>query len=393
MRWKWCVMVSARPRLITILGTRPEIIKCSPLLPLFDRYYEHTLVHTGQHYDDTMDARFFRELGLRTPDHALAVGSGSPVSQVARMLTGLESILQVGMPDWVFVQGDTNSTLAGALAAAKLGYRVVHLEAGCRSFNRAMPEETNRVLVDHIAELCLAPDVVAAENLAAEGIAAERIVIVGSTAVDACLRVTTLAMPGRPIRPASGPAVRDGYLVATIHRAENTTPERLPGLLGALADLSVHWPVLFPVHPRTAAALRDLGLPLPARVRCCEPLGYAQMMRTIQASRGLLTDSGGLQEEAAVLGVPTFILRQETEWRELVESGHHRLVGAERTAIVAAVQEAFDSGPREAAMHVPVGRERAGATERVIAALAAWDGAAAPADLVLPPLVRHAALV
>ncbi|MGN6673309.1 MAG: non-hydrolyzing UDP-N-acetylglucosamine 2-epimerase [Thermomicrobiales bacterium] len=380
-------MASARPRLITILGTRPEIIKCSPLLPLFDQRYEHTLVHTGQHYDDTMDARFFRELGLRAPDHTLGVGSGPPASQVARMLTGLEPILQVGMPDWVFVQGDTNSTLAGALAAAKLGYRVVHLEAGCRSFNRAMPEETNRVLVDHIADLCLAPDTAAAAHLAAEGIAAERIVIVGSTAVDACLRVTTLATPSRPIRPAPGPAVRDGYLVATIHRAENTTPARLAGLLGALADLSVRWPVLFPVHPRTAAVMRDLDLSLPVRVRCCEPLGYAQMMRTIQASRGLLTDSGGLQEEAAVLGVPTFILRQETEWRELVESGHHRLVGADRAAIVAAVEEAFDGGPREAAMRAPVGRERAGAPARVLAALAAWDGMAAAQELV-PPAAR-----
>src|SRR6476619_3768521 len=183
-----------RQRVITVLGTRPEIIKCSPVIPLLEAQCEHLLIHTGQHYDDNMDASFFRELGLLAPDHALGVGSAGHGAQLARMLLGIEPILLEQRPDWVLVQGDTNSTLAGALAATKLGIPVAHLEAGCRSFNRAMPEEINRVLVDHIAALCLAPDELAAQNLRAEGVPDERIVLVGSTGVDACLRASELPL-------------------------------------------------------------------------------------------------------------------------------------------------------------------------------------------------------
>lgn len=355
-------------RIVTILGTRPEIIKCSPLLPRFDRLAEHTLIHTGQHYDDAMDGQFFRELGLRAPDHALGVGSGPHGAQVARMLLGIEPILQACRPDWVFVQGDTNSTLAGGLAAAKLGVPVAHLEAGCRSFNRAMPEETNRVVVDHLASLCLAPDDLAAGHLRAEGIAPDRIVTVGSTAIDACLRIDTLSAADDTIDDGLPAGIETGdFLLATIHRAENTNPARLEELLGALADLSKRWPVIFPVHPRTTGVLRELDRP--AGITYCEPLGYARMMRLVRACRGLLTDSGGLQEEAAVLGAPTFVLRRETEWRAFVDAGHHRLVGTNREAIVAAVLEALDGSDREARMRMPIGRERAGASERVLGAL------------------------
>lgn len=357
-----------RQRVVTILGTRPEIIKCSPLLPRFDALAEHTLIHTGQHYDDAMDGQFFRELGLRPPDHALGVGSGSHGAQVARMLLGIEPILQAARPDWVFVQGDTNSTLAGGLAAAKLNLPVAHLEAGCRSFNRAMPEETNRVVVDHLATLCLAPDDLAAGHLRAEGIVPDRITVVGSTAVDACLRISTLAaLDDDSAGPLPGGVEPGDFLLVTIHRAENTTPERLASLLGSLADLSTDWPVLFPVHPRTAAALR--GLARPGGITYCEPLGYAAMMRLVRSCRALLTDSGGLQEEAAVLGAPTFIVRDETEWRAFVDAGHHRLVGTERAAIVGAVLESLDGGHREARMRTPIGRERAGASGRVLRAL------------------------
>jgi UDP-N-acetylglucosamine 2-epimerase len=372
---------SRRQRIVTILGTRPEIIKCSSLLPRFDTLADHTLIHTGQHYDDAMDGQFFRELGLRPPDHALGVGSGSHGAQLARMLLGIEPILQAQQPDWVFVQGDTNSTLAGGLAAAKLNIPVAHLEAGCRSFNRAMPEETNRVVVDHLATLCLAPDDLAEHHLRAEGIAPDQIVTVGSTGVDACLRIGTMGAGDEgSATPLPGGVAAGGFLLVTIHRAENTTPARLPGLLGALADLSTRWPVLFPVHPRTAAALRDLDRP--AGVTYCEPLGYAAMMRLVRSCRGLLTDSGGLQEEAAVLGAPTFILREETEWQAFVDAGHHRLVGTDRAAIVGAVLQSLDGGPGEARMRTPIGRERAGASERVLRALGmvtadAGDGLAA----------------
>lgn len=355
----------AKQRIVSVLGTRPEIIKCSPLLPEFDRRYNHVLIHTGQHYDDRMDEWFFRDLGLRAPDFNLNVGSGSHGVQLARMLTGIEPILQEFEPDIVFVQGDTNSTLAGAMAAAKLGMRVVHLEAGCRSFNRAMPEEINRVIVDHVAALCLAPDDAACAHLAAEGIAPELVRMVGSTGVDACLRVA-----GRADQVADSPDAdlpEGGFLVATIHRAENTNPETLAGLIAALADLARDWPVVFPVHPRTVRALDAIGRR--PGIRYLDPVGYPQMIRMVRRSRALLTDSGGLQEESAVLGTPTFILRNETEWSAFVEAGQHRLVGTDPRRITSTVRAVLTGGPDETRMRTASGMERAGATQRVLAAL------------------------
>lgn len=364
---------NGRMKVATVLGTRPEIIKCSTLIPSFDSLFSHTLIHTGQHYDDNMDAAFFRDLGLRAPDHTLNVGSGSQATQLAGMLVGIEAILDSVQPDWVVVQGDTNSTLAGGLAAAKRQIKVAHIEAGCRSFNRAMPEELNRIMVDHLSELCLAPDQIAVDNLRAEGIRERRIVHAGSTGIDACLRASTLPDRSDLIRRLG---VRPGeFLVATIHRAENTTPERLSGLLGALGDLSADWPVVFPVHPRTAKVMQ--GLDYPTSVTCIEPVGYPQMMRLLRESRALLTDSGGLQEEAAVLGTPTFILRDETEWMAFVEAGHHQLAGTERQAIVELVRTILTGGAQEQRMREPLGRERAGATGKILQALLAGTGTAA----------------
>jgi UDP-N-acetylglucosamine 2-epimerase (non-hydrolysing) len=349
----------------TILGTRPEIIKCSPLLPQLDAEFEHVLIHTGQHYDETMDGSFFRDLQLRKPDHNLGVGSGSHGQQLAKMLDGLEPILAKRQPDLVLVQGDTNSTLAGALAAVTAQIPVAHLEAGCRSFNRSMPEEVNRVIVDHISGICLAPDRHAMKNLRQEGIPASAIAMVGSTGIDACLRASTL-LPADSLCDLLGVQTRD-FLVATIHRAENTTVERLGELLGVLADLSSTWPVVFPVHPRTR---RVMGLiARPRGITYLEPLSYPHMMLLLRNCRALLTDSGGLQEEAAVLGVPTFILRDETEWMAFVEAGRHRLVGTEREAIIRMVRETLRGGPEEERMRKPVGMERAGATERVLVEL------------------------
>lgn len=355
----------AKPRIVSVLGTRPEIIKCSPLLPEFDRQFSHVLIHTGQHYDDRMDEWFFRDLGLRSPDNNLGVGSGSHAVQLARMLTGIEPILQEYEPDVVFVQGDTNSTLAGALAGAKLGKRVVHLEAGCRSFNRAMPEEINRVVVDHIAALCLAPDSAALANLASEGIDPALVRLVGSTGIDACLRVSERAdsVTGSP----DADLPERTFLLATIHRAENTDPETLAGLLDALADLACDWPVLFPVHPRTVRTLDAIGRR--PGITYLDPVGYPQMMRMVRRSRALLTDSGGLQEESAVLGTPTFVLRNETEWTAFVEEGRHRLVGTQPQTIVETVRNVLTGGPDEARMRIPSGVERAGATQRVLNAL------------------------
>ncbi len=351
--------------IVTILGTRPEIIKCSTLIPRFDELFQHTLIHTGQHYDWNMDCLFFEQLGLRAPDHHLNVGSGSHADQLARMLTAIEPILIDAQPDWVLVQGDTNTTLAGALAAAKLSLPVAHLEAGCRSFNRQMPEEINRVLVDHMATLALAADRVSVANLEVEGISGDQVWLVGSTGVDACLRMVGIV--GDEVPYVDGIDPGNGYLVATIHRVENTGPEIFSGLFDALCELSSLAPIIFPVHPRTAHLLR--GRALPESVHCIDPVGYRQMIGMLRHCTALLTDSGGLQEEAAVIGTPTFILRNETEWIDLVERGHHRLVGNERRRIVDAVRCVLANPDELRAMRQPVGHERGGATERVVEAL------------------------
>jgi UDP-N-acetylglucosamine 2-epimerase (non-hydrolysing) len=244
---------------------------------------------------------------------------------------------------------------------------VAHIEAGCRSFNRAMPEEINRVLVDHLSTLCLATDATGVTNLAMEGINGNKVRLVGSTGVDACQRMASRLPIGDETRDSIAP---DGeFLVVTIHRAENTEPCRLAGLMAAVSELSRTWPVVFPVHPRTAKAMDSISVP--DSVRRIEPVGYRQMIGMLKRCTALLTDSGGLQEEAAVLGTPTFILRNETEWIDLVERGHHRLVGTDPEAIVRSVSEAISDQYRFAQMREPVGKERAGATERILAALTA----------------------
>jgi UDP-N-acetylglucosamine 2-epimerase len=315
---------------LTVLGTRPEITKLSPVLPLLDAACTHIVVHTGQHYSIEMDAVFFRELALRTPDHLLHVGSASHGEQTARMLSRLEPVLLAERPDVVLVQGDTNSTLCGALGAAKLGIPVVHLEAGARSFDRAMPEEVNRVVVDHVSALLLAADDVARANLAREGLA-EQTQVIGSTAIDAVVRA-------RPIAEASTVLDRLGlepgaFVVLTLHRAANTGPDVLPGLLRALGEVAATERVVFPVHPRTAAAIREQGLALDPRIAAIEPLGYLDTLRLVSAAKALLTDSGGLQEEAAVLGTPVLVLRTKTEWVYLVEAGVQQLVGCGYDAV------------------------------------------------------------
>lgn len=312
--------------LVTILGTRPEILKLWPLVDGLDRMSHHVLVHSGQHYSYDMDARFFDELELRRPDVVLDVGSASHGEQLARLLSRVEPVLLERRPAAVLVQGDTNTTLGGALCAAKLGIPVVHLEAGGRSFDRRMPEETNRVVVDHLASTWLAADEQAIANLEAEGIRGPSVHMVGSTAIDAAERA-------RGRLGASDIVGRLGvtpgrYLVVTAHRASNTAADVLPGLLQALGDLAETWPLVWPVHPRTAAAIEAQGLSMPAPIRTVPPLGYIDTLALVADAAALLTDSGGLQEEAAVLGTPTLILRDETEWTYLLEYGGHRLIGA-----------------------------------------------------------------
>ena len=355
------------PRVLTMLGTRPEIIKLSPLIPLLRERFDHLLVHSGQHYSYEMDACFFAELDLPNPNAVLNVGSASHGEQLARMLARLEPILLDWHPDAVVVQGDTNTTLAGGLAAAKLNIPVVHVEAGCRSFNRAMPEELNRVVVDHLSSLLCAPDIRSVDYLRAEGIPDSQIAMVGSTAIDACTR--NRQFMGQSNILADLKLTPGDYLVLTLHRAENTVPELLPGILAALHALAADHTIIFPVHPRTAAAITAQGLQVSSLIRTCAPLGYIDMLRLLSAARAALTDSGGLQEEAAVLGVPTLILRNETEWQKLVDAGIHTLAGNRPASIRMAARVALSNEGLNIARSRPL-RLASGASERICTLIA-----------------------
>lgn len=297
---------------LSVVGARPQFVKLAPVAEALALVgARHTVVHTGQHYDAAMSAAFFADLHLPTPDVHLGVGSAPHGVQTASILASLEPVLARTRPDWVLVYGDTNSTLAAALAAVKLGLSLAHLEAGLRSGNRAMPEEHNRVLTDHAADLLLAPSRNAVEQLAREGLAS-RCRLVGDVMVDVCLRV---AASVEPVRSAGD------VLLATVHRAENTDdPVRLRMVLDGLARLPLA--VLLPVHPRLRDRARSAGLSLDAgALRPVEPLPYRRLIGTVLASAGVVTDSGGLQKEAHVLGVPCTTLRSETEWVETLEGG------------------------------------------------------------------------
>ncbi|MDZ7727593.1 MAG: UDP-N-acetylglucosamine 2-epimerase (non-hydrolyzing) [Dehalococcoidia bacterium] len=309
------------------------------------RGHHETILHTGQHYDEGMSARFFRELNIPEPDINLGVGSGSHGAMTARALEGIERELQERKPDLVIVFGDTNSTLAGALAAAKLHVPVAHVEAGLRSFNRSMPEEINRVLTDHAADVLLAPNETAMHNLAAEGLA-NRSANVGDIMVDALYTVRETA-PGaasvlRELRD------RGGVLFpVTVHRASNTDdPVALRGIFAGLEGAEA---IVFPVHPRTRAAIAAHGVDLPDNVRPVEPLGYAQLVSLAAEARTVITDSGGLQKEAYLLETPCITLRDDTEWTETVDLGWNVLAGADPGRI----RNALASPPR-GNQHPPV---------------------------------------
>lgn len=351
---------------VTVLGTRPEIIKLSPLIPLLRDRFRHILVHSGQHYSFEMDAVFFAELGLPAPDYTLAVGSASHGEQTARMLSRLEPILLATRPDMVLVQGDTNTAMAGGLCAAKLNIPVAHLESGGRSFNRQMPEELNRIILDHIATLLLAADETAERNLLAEGLPPERIRMVGSSVIDAVERNRQHARRSTILQRLEVTA--GDYLVLTLHRSENTTPDVLPGMIRALGELAEEHTIVFLLHPRTAAAMRTCGIEMPRSIRVSEPLGYLDTLRLVEQARALLTDSGGLQEEAGALGTPALILRNETEWRYLVDAGRHVLIGNTCESILAGARQWLqpEALARLRAAPAPI---RSGASERAVAAM------------------------
>ncbi len=306
-----------------MVGARPQFVKLAPVAAAFAQTgHAHVIVHTGQHYDTRMSEVFFADLAIPAPDVQLAIGSGSHGVQTGGMLAALDPVLAELAPDWVLVYGDTNSTVAAALAAVKLRLPLAHLEAGLRSFNRSMPEEHNRVLTDHAADLLLAPTENALGHLAREGLAA-RSRLVGDVMTDVCFRVRD-AVADDPL-PADLPtAVREaprGFVVATVHRADNTDdPVRLAAILDALAGLEV--PVALLAHPRLVARCEAHAVPLQRpTLHPVPPLTYPDMVRTVLGSRGVVTDSGGLQKEAYLLGLPCTTLRTETEWTETLAGG------------------------------------------------------------------------
>lgn len=317
-------------KLVTVVGARPQLVKAAPVSRALARAsIDEVLIHTGQHYDHELSRIFFEELGLPAPRHELGVGSGSHAAQTARMLTGIEEVLLRERPDWVLVYGDTNSTLAGALAAAKLGLPIAHVEAGLRSGDPSMPEEINRALTDRISRLLLAPTGTAVRNLRGEGVDPAWIVRTGDVMYDACLLFLPFAPDPAEVAGISGLADRS-YVLATVHRASNTDdPVRLTAIARGLGEVARSVPVLFPVHPRTRRALAaagELEAMRAAGVRVLPPLGYLEMMALERAAALVATDSGGVQKEAFFHGRPCVTLRRETEWVELVELGWNRLV-------------------------------------------------------------------
>jgi UDP-GlcNAc3NAcA epimerase len=321
-------------KVVSVVGARPQFVKAALLSPsLAGTGIDEVLVHSGQHYDYVMSQVFFDQLGLRAPDHELAVGSGSHARQTAAILERLDPVLVEEVPDVVLVYGDTNTTLAAALCAAQRRLPVAHVEAGLRSFNRAMPEEMNRVVADHLATLCFAPSASAAQQLANEGIASG-VHVVGDLMIDLVLRTAEALAPRPPILEQLGlePAT---YAVATVHRAANTDdPSAFEHIIGGLRRTGMR--VIFPVHPRTRALVERFGVGLnDDPIRPIDPLPYVAMVGLVARARVVLTDSGGLQKEAGALGVPCVTLREETEWTATVRTGWNVLAGTDPNRIAA----------------------------------------------------------
>jgi UDP-GlcNAc3NAcA epimerase len=323
-------------RIVTIVGNRPQFVKAAAVSRLLREEHEELLVHTGQHYDDELSRVFFEELGIPAPDRELGAGSGTNTEQTARMLGALESVLAELQPGLALVYGDTNSTLAGALAAAQAGIPVGHVEAGMRSFDRSMPEELNRVLTDHAGDLLLCSTQTAVDNLAREGVRGE-VHLVGDVMADVSLAFREIAAARSTI--LADLALEPGtYLAVTAHRAGNVDdPERLERLVELLEALPQ--PVVFPVHPRTRARLEQAKLlDRLEGITLTPPLGYLDFLELARGARAVLTDSGGVQKEAYLLGVPCVTLRDTTEWVETVEAGWNVLVDLDRTAALAALE-------------------------------------------------------
>ncbi len=328
-------------KVLTVVGARPQFVKAAPVSRALRTAHDEILVHTGQHYDDAMSAAFFRDLEIPEPDVNLEVGSGSHGAMTGEMLRRLEPVMLEHQPDGVLVYGDTNSTLAAAVVACKLAYPdgrrpwLAHVEAGLRSFNPRMPEERNRIVADHLSDLLLAPTQTAMMHLAHEGLAA-RAELVGDVMVDAHAWAIERAADHLPAVARE----HDQYVLLTMHRAENVDD---PARFGPILDgLAIDLPVIFPVHPRTRVVLERGGRGLPSNVIPVAPVGYLEMVALEARAHAIATDSGGVQKEAYLSGVPCVTLRSETEWVETVEAGWNRIVDADPSALAAALaDEAF----------------------------------------------------
>jgi len=326
-------------KVLTVVGARPQFIKAAPVSIEFKKRsgVEEILLHTGQHYDASMSDVFFDELGLAQPKYHLGIGGGTHGQNTGRMIEAIEAVLMKEWPDWVLVYGDTDSTLAGALAAVKLHIPVAHVEAGLRSFNRRMPEEINRVLTDHASDLLFAPTPTALSNLKKEGLPEEQIYWVGDVMYDAAMLFGSMAELHSKILDRLHLKPKN-FILATIHRAENTDDSlRLRAIFEGLSRVASELPVVIPLHPRTRKALERLGLltELRDRLYIIDPVGYLDMVALEKNARMIVTDSGGVQKEAYFYNVPCVTLREETEWVELVESGWNRIVPPRNPDIVA----------------------------------------------------------
>lgn len=335
-------------KVINVVGARPNFMKVAPIVEVMkrrEREFAPLVVHTGQHYDAEMSDAFFRDLNLPAPDVYLGVGSGSHALQTARVMQEFEPVVLQEKPDWVLVVGDVNSTLACTLVCSKLGIKVAHVEAGLRSRDRTMPEEINRLLTDQIADLLFTPSRDADENLLREGIDPARIRFVGNIMIDSLRQHLELAKAST-IKNDLG--VTDGdYALLTLHRPSNVdAKENLSGIVEALKEISTRLPVVFPVHPRTQKTLNEFGLQTAlesSNVRLVDPLGYLDFLRLMSEARLVLTDSGGIQEETTVLGIPCLTLRENTERPITIDMGTNQLVGRDPQRIREAAFEALDN--------------------------------------------------
>lgn len=352
-------------KVVTVVGARPQFIKCAPVSRELRKKGEEVLVHTGQHYDHNMSDVFFTELQIPAPDYNLGVGSSAQGKQTADILEKLEEVLIREKPDVVLLYGDTNSTLAGALAAAKLQIAIAHVEAGLRSFDRRMPEEINRVMTDHVSSQLFCPTKAAVENLRKEGIT-EGVYQVGDVMADAIEYNRDIAGQRKSVAASLG-CQRGEYLVATVHRPSNTDSRRnLTGIMQALGASEKD--VIFPAHPRTVKYLNDYGLfgTLPHNIKIVEPLSYLDMLGLMDGAEKIVTDSGGVQKEAYMLGVPCVTLRENTEWVETLEGGWNVLVGADREKILEAI-----NGPQHLEKQKDIfGR---GASQKIVALINEWS--------------------